>query len=93
MVRAEMELEIYVQHWRHEDGVPHGDIEWSTRTDPIPAGWYCWCFPNDNYEFEVWMRANCPTADITKRFNSGNPMFQTYISSEKEAAIFTLRWL
>lgn len=58
----------------------------------VPKGWYCWSYPSDDSLFTAWMETNCPGADITHRFNSGDPMFQTYISDEKEATLFMLRW-
>jgi len=35
----------------------------------------------------------CPTADITHRFNSGDPMYTVYISNDKEAVLFQLKWI
>jgi len=82
-----------VHHWRFEDGktVPNSGSQWEL--DPPPRGWYCWVYPEDNFEFKSWMEKNCPTADCTHRFNSGNPMFTVYIFDEKEATLFQLRWL
>lgn len=97
MVQSEMELIVTPRHWRYDTGEPEyigkSRVYPSGFRDPIPKGWYCWCYTNDNYEFEQWMKANCPKADIVKRFNSGDPMWTTYINCEKEAAIFMLRWL
>jgi hypothetical protein len=58
----------------------------------LPEGWYCQVYTDDP-EFEPWMERMCPTADITLRFNSGNPMYTVYIKEEKEAVLFQLRWL
>jgi uncharacterized protein YndB with AHSA1/START domain len=82
-----------IHHWRFEDGGtspnPGGIIE----IDPPPRGWYCWVYPKDNEEFEAWMKKNCPTADCTRRFNSGDPMTTVYIREDREATLFQLKWL
>jgi hypothetical protein len=39
------------------------------------------------------MSRMCPTADCTRRFNSGDPMTTVYISEDSEATAFQLRWL
>jgi len=72
-----------VRHWRFENGV-----------DPYESrrGWYCWVYPENDHEFESWMESNCPTADVTHRFNSGDPMYTVYISDDNEATIFYLKW-
>jgi hypothetical protein len=82
-----------VHHWRFENGktVPNPGSQWEM--DPPPRGWYCWVYPEDNHQFEAWMKKNCPTADCTRRFNGGDPMVTVYISDEKEATIFQLKWL
>jgi len=38
------------------------------------------------------MAKNCPTADCTHRFNSGDPMYTVYIRYDHEATLFQLRW-
>jgi hypothetical protein len=83
---------MLIHHWRFEDGktVPNPGSQWPM--DPSPRGWYCWVYPKDNFEFKSWMEKNCPTADCTHKFNSGDPMFTVYISDEKEATLFQLRW-
>jgi len=82
-----------VHHWRYEDGetCPNPG-SWFPSTPP-PRGWYCWAYPDDNNEFSDWMEKNCPTTDIALRFNSGDPMFTVYISDDKEAILFQLKWL
>ena len=72
-----------IRHWRFEDGV-----------GPYSAqrGWYCWVYPENDHEFESWMESNCPTADVTHRFNSGDPMYSVYISDDTEATLFYLKW-
>jgi hypothetical protein len=57
----------------------------------LPEGWYCQVYTDDP-EFEPWMERMCSTADVTLRFNSGNPMYTVYIKEEKEAVLFQLRW-
>lgn len=81
-----------VHHWRFEDGItcPNPNTHW--KSDPLPRGWYCWVYPQDDYEFDNWMTKYCPTADNTHRFNSGDPMHTVFISDDKEAMLFMLRW-
>jgi hypothetical protein len=82
-----------VQHWRFEDGktCPNPGSQWES--DPPPRGWYCWVYAADSMEFNQWMIRMCPTADCTHRFNSGDPMTTVYISDDKEATLFQLRWM
>lgn len=82
-----------IQHWKYHDGVtpinpgnPFGEIV-------HPRGWTCWVYPENDGEFEIWMTHNCPTADITHRFNSGDPMYTVYIKEDREATIFQLKWM
>lgn len=82
-----------VHHWRFEDGKTIPNPGNPFPLDPPPRGWYCWVYPEDDREFVEWMEKNCPTADVTHRFNSGNPMHTVYIKEDKEATIFQLRWL
>ena len=86
-----------VNHWRFEDGIArtydHGDRGGISTPEPIPRGWYCWVFPEDDTEFYEWMKRMCPTADITHRFNSGSPMWTTFIKDDAEATLFQLKWL
>jgi hypothetical protein len=82
-----------VNHWRFEDGktCPNPGSMWES--EPPPRGWYCWVYPEDDNEFEEWMSRMCPTADCTRRFNSGDPMTTVYISEDSEATAFQLRWM
>jgi hypothetical protein len=82
-----------VNHWRFEDGktCPNPGSMWES--EPPPRGWYCWVYPEDDLEFEEWMSRMCPTADCTRRFNSGDPMTTVYISEDSEATAFHLRWM
>jgi hypothetical protein len=82
-----------VHHWRFEDGltIPNPDSQWPI--EPPPRGWYCWVYPQDDNEFEEWMSRMCPTADCTRRFNSGDPMTTVYIKEDSEATAFQLRWM
>lgn len=61
--------------------------------DPVPRGWYCWVYPEDDRAFEEWMARTCPTADVTHRFNSGNPMYTVFIKDDTEAMLFNMRWM
>lgn len=81
-----------VQHWQFHNGVD--PINPGSQWPAIPPrGWSCWVYPEDDNEFEHWMIKNCPTADWTHRFNSGNPMYTVNISNDKEAMLFQLRWM
>jgi len=82
-----------IHHWRFEDGKTCPNPGSMFPMDPVPRGWYCWTYPADDREFEKWMATNCPTTDITHRFNSGDPMYTVYIKEDKEATLFQLRWL
>jgi hypothetical protein len=87
-----------VHHWRYEDGWfdtvqvlrKPGDPEREFREEVI--GWHCWVYPTENSEFEQWMRINCPTADFSNRFNSGNPMYTVHIKDQHEMLIFSLMY-
>ena len=81
-----------VNHWRFEDGntCPNPGSMWES---PPPRGWYCWVYPEDDFEFEEWMSRMCPTADCARRFNSGDPMTTVFISDDSEATLFQLKWL
>lgn len=88
-----MQRQVYIDHWRFEDGLtpmnpgnPYGEMI-------APRGWYCWAYPLDNRGFEKWMKENCPTAECTHRFNSGDPMYTVHIRDDAEAVIFKLKWL
>jgi hypothetical protein len=84
-----------IQHWRFEDGmirsVNYGRGS-SIMQEPIPRGYYCWMFTDDQGEFMEWMEQNCPSAECTPRFNSGNPMVQVYIKEDKDATLFQLKY-
>lgn len=84
-----------VHYWRFEDGitVPEQSSFLITNTDPMPRGWYCWVYPQDSCEFDDWMTKNCPSAGVTFRFNSGDPMYTVYIKDDNEATLFGLRWM
>ncbi len=82
-----------VNHWRFEDGstCPNPGSQWPSEAPP--RGCYCWVYPEDDGEFEEWMSRMCPTAECTRRFNSGDPMTTVYISEDSEATAFQLRWM
>ena len=82
-----------VHHWRFEDGKTAPNPGSSFPLDPPPRGWYCWVYPNIDKMFVDWMEKFCPTADVTHRFNSGDPMYTVYIKDDKEATLFQLKWL
>lgn len=87
-----------VHHWRYEDGwhnVPGfllKEGEPARQFNESIIGWHCWVYPDDNHEFLVWMEENCPTADCTCRFNSGDPMITVHIKDKNEAAYFMLNF-
>lgn len=90
-----MRSKTLVRHWRFEDGKVRSINEGRHARfvlDAVPRGWYCWVYPKDDKEFVDWMETNCPTADVTHRFNSGDPMYTVYIKEDAEATLFQLKW-
>lgn len=92
-------MKVSVHHWRFEDGktCPNPGSQWPM--DPPSRGWYCWAYPysddatsKDFDEFERWLDENCPSAEYTRRFNSGDPMVTIYITDQADAALFRLTW-
>jgi hypothetical protein len=83
-----------VNHWRFENGQAGYTPTARSIIDEYvtPRGWYCWVYPADDAEFETWMQQNCPGAECTHRFNSGDPMYTVYIPDDAEAMLFKLRW-
>lgn len=88
----EYDITASVRHWRFEDGktCPNPGSKWES--EPPPRGWYCWVYPKDDSAFKDWMERICPTADVTHRFNSGDPMWTVYIKEDTEATIFQLMY-
>jgi hypothetical protein len=88
-------MNVSVHHWRHEDGLVKQQTQAASwvNLDPVPAGWYCWCYPSNDREFETWMEQMCPTADVTHRFNSGDPMYTVCITNAEEAMLFRITWM
>jgi len=87
------EMKVTVHHWRFEDGVKPINPGNTFGEMILPRGWYCWAYADNDKAFEEWMGKMCPTADVTHRFNSGNPMYTVYIKDDNEATVFTLKWL
>jgi hypothetical protein len=82
-----------INHWRFHDGVTAVNPG-NTLGEIVPSrSWTCWAYPEDHQEFEKWMTQNCPTTDCTLRFNSGDPMYTVYITDDKEATLFQLKYL
>jgi hypothetical protein len=82
-----------VNHWQFYDGVtPINPGNIFGEIVP-PRGWTCWVYPENDQAFEDWMATNCPTAECTHRFNSGDPMYTVNITDDKEATMFQLKWL
>ena len=88
-----MAMKTSVHHWRFETGDREDSVGDLWKHDPMPRGWYCWVYPKDGVDFDDWMKKNCPTADVTFRFNSGDPMYTVYIKDDEEATLFGLRWM
>lgn len=92
-------MKVSVRHWRYETGGPESVSGHLLKLYPAgfregpKQGWYCWVYPDNDREFEVWMKMHCPTAICTHRFNSGDPMYTVHISDEQEATIFKLQWV
>jgi hypothetical protein len=82
-----------VHHWKFHDGVTAINPGNQFGETVLPRGWTCWVYPDDDREFEEWMNRMCPTADVTHRFNSGDPMYTVTISKDSEATAFQLRWM
>jgi hypothetical protein len=87
-----MRAKTSVHHWRFEDGKTPLNLGSRWEMPPAPRGWYCWVYPENNDAFESRMAKNCPTADCTQRFNSGDPITTVYIKDDKEAMLFELKW-
>lgn len=89
-------MKLKIVHWRFETGEPQfigkSVIYPDGYREGADRGWYCWVYPDDNAAFVEWMDRICPKADVTFRFNSGDPMFTVHISDEKEAMLFQLAW-
>lgn len=87
----------FVNNWRFETGEPEPvgvSVVYPTGfREGAPRGWYCWIWPADDHEFEQWMEQHCPTADVTHRFNSGDPMYTVTITDDSEAAMFALKFI
>ena len=85
-----------VHHWRFEDGVARSIVEGrgrARRLDSPERGWYCWVYPESDKIFTDWMEKHCPSAECIHRFNSGDPMYTVYIKEDKEATLFTMKWI
>ena len=82
-----------VHHWSFHDGVTPMNPGNQFGEIVLPRGWTCWVYPRDDQVFVEWMDRMCPTADVTHRFNSGDPMYTVYISNDKEAVLFQLKWI
>ena len=82
-----------VHHWKFHDGVTPINPGNQFGETVLPRGWTCWVYPDDDNEFVEWMNRMCPTADVTHRFNSGDPMYTVTISKDSEATAFQLRWM
>lgn len=87
-----MRAKTSVHHWQFHNGID--PINPGSQWPIIPErSWTCWVYPEDDNKFEAWMDKFCPTADYTRRFNSGDPMTTVVITDDKEAMLFQLKWL
>lgn len=85
-------MKVTVHHWEFHNGVD--PINPGSQWPIVPRrGWTCWVYPANDSEFEKWMAVNCPTAECTHRFNSGDPMYTVSIKDDREATIFQLKWV
>ena len=82
-----------VHHWSFHNGIDPINPGNQFGETVLPRGWTCWVYPRDDQVFVEWMDRMCPTADVTHRFNSGDPMYTVYISNDKEAVLFQLKWM
>lgn len=86
-----------INNWRYENGEPNRQ-ELLYGIDPAPAGYYCWVYPDNNDEFEQWMKQTFRYNDRRRRagwehrFNGGDPMYTVYIKKEPDAILFQLKW-
>ena len=81
-----------VHYWKYHNGID--PINPGSQWPMIPhRGWTCWVYPKDDKKFLQWMAANCPNAECTWRFNSGDPMYTVSIKESSEATLFMLTWM
>ena len=80
-------MNVVVHYWAYHD------IDRANLADCARPGWGCWAYPSDRRAFEHWMETNCPLAECTPRFNSGDPMYTIHITNEEEATLFKLQWV
>jgi len=91
-----------VHHWRYDDGwsdIPFALLDKNSPTTNTRffnkelVGWHCWVYPEDDREFERWMKKNMTGKyDCTHRFNSGDPMYTVIIRNDEDATLFKLTW-
>lgn len=98
-------MKVSVHHWRYENGWCDIPAILQKNNEPVKEfrpdliGWHCWVYPysddmmsKDFDQFEQWLKENCPSADYSRRYNSGDPMVTVFITSKEEAALFRLTW-
>jgi len=78
-------MKVHIRYWQYDDGYSQITVFDKTR-----VGWFCWVYTDDDAEFVIWMATNCPSADCSSRFNSGDPIFTVLIRDKDEAAYFRL---
>lgn len=84
-------MKTKVNHWTFHNGVD--PVNPGSHFPMVPErSWTCWVYPENDADFETWMEINCPTADCTHRFNSGDPMYTVCITDDAEAMLFALKW-
>jgi hypothetical protein len=88
-----MHTKTSVHYWEFHNGVDPINPGNQFGETVLPRGWTCLVYPEDDRKFEEWMTRMCPTAEVTPRFNSGDPMWTVNITDDKEATVFQLRWL
>jgi hypothetical protein len=96
-------MKPFVNHWRYDDGwheIPlalrdkNGVMTNDQCFNEDLVGWHCWVYPSNDIDFEAWMKQNMTGFhDCTFRFNSGNPMYTVFITSDEDATLFKLTWM
>lgn len=96
-------MKAFVRHWHYEDGWTMIPLALRDKNGVMAddkffqgeiVGWHCWVNPEDDEEFEQWMKQNMTGKyDCTFRFNSGSPMYTVTITKDEDATLFKLTWM
>lgn len=94
--------ETKVHHWRYDDGWQETPLILKKLNPARPdrefneylVGWHCWVYAEDDDKFEAWMKHTMKGKyDVTRRFNSGDPMSTVWINLDEDATLFKLMWM